>query len=49
MLSEYMELYDNWQVELSEWRLKHGYHRLTPTRAKSFAKWKQKGREREEL
>lgn len=49
MLSKYMELYDNWQIELSEWRLTHGYHRLTPTRAKSFAKWKQKGQEREEL
>lgn len=38
MLKPYMELYDNWQVDLSEWRLKNGYHRLTPTRAKAFVK-----------
>ena len=38
MLSQYMELYDGWQVDVSEWRLKHGYHRLTDTRAKKFAK-----------
>lgn len=37
MLSEYMDLYSDWQVDVSEWRLKKGYHRLTPTRAKAFA------------
>lgn len=40
MLKPYIELYDNWQVDLSEWRLKNNYHRLTPTRAKAFAKYK---------
>ena len=43
LLSRYMELYPDWQVDLSEWRLKHQYHRLTDTRAKKFAKWKQNG------
>ena len=38
MLEKYMELYPEWQVDLSEWRLKHNYHRLTDTRAKKFAK-----------
>lgn len=37
MLSKYMDLYDGWQVDVSEWRLKHNYHRLTDTRAKKFA------------
>lgn len=38
MLEQYMELYDDWQVDLSEWRLEHNYHRLTDSRAKKFAK-----------
>ena len=38
MLEKYMELYDGWQVDLSEWRLANGYHRLTDLRAKKFAK-----------
>lgn len=42
LLSKYMELYPDWQVDLSEWRLKHQYHRLTDARAKKFAGWKQK-------
>ena len=33
-----MDLYDGWQMDVSEWRLKHGYHWLTDTRAKRFAK-----------
>lgn len=37
-LSKYMELYPDWQVDVSEWRLKNGYHNLTETRAKKFAK-----------
>ena len=41
MLKPYMELYDDWQVDLSEWRLKNNYHSLTPTRAKTFAKQRQ--------
>lgn len=40
LLEKYMELYPEWQVDLSEWRLKHGYHRLTEARAKKFAKLK---------
>lgn len=39
MLKPYMELYDGWQVDLSEWRLQNNYHRLTDTRAKKFAKY----------
>lgn len=37
MLGKYMELYDGWQVDVSEWRLRHNYHRLTDTRAKKYA------------
>ena len=44
MLSKYMDLYPDWQVDLSEWRLKHQYHRLTDARAKKFAKYIQKER-----
>ena len=40
-----MELYEGWQVDLSEWRLSHNYHRLTDTRAKKFAKEKSKAGE----
>lgn len=39
LLTKYIELYDEWQVDLSEWRLANGYHRLTDTRAKKFAKY----------
>lgn len=38
LLKPYMDLYDDWQVDLSEWRLAHNYHRLTDTRAKKFAR-----------
>ena len=38
MLEKYMALYLEWQMDVSEWRLEHGYHRLTDTRAKRFAK-----------
>ena len=38
MLRKYMELYDGWQVDLSEWRLNNNYHHLTETRAKKFAR-----------
>lgn len=38
LLEQYMDLYDDWQVDLSEWRLAHNYHRLTDTRAKKFAR-----------
>ena len=38
MLEKYMDLYDGWQMDVSEWRLKNGYHRLTDARAKRFAK-----------
>lgn len=44
MLGKYMELYDGWQVDLSEWRLKHDYHRLTDLRAKKFAKDRSSGK-----
>ena len=40
MLSKYMILYDGWQVDVSEWRLKNNYHSLTDARAKKFAKEK---------
>ena len=40
LLEKYMDLYPDWQVDLSEWRLENGYHRLTDTRAKKFAKFK---------
>lgn len=39
MLKMYMELYEGWQVDLSEWRLQNNYHRLTTARAKKFAKF----------
>lgn len=39
LLLKYMEdLPANWQVELANWRREHGYHFLTETRAKRFAK-----------
>ena len=38
LLKPYMDLYDDWQVDLSEWRLAHNYHRLTDTRAQKFAR-----------
>lgn len=38
MLSSCMDLYPDWQVDVSEWRLKHNYHKLTDARAKAFAK-----------
>lgn len=38
MLEKHMDLYDGWQMDVSEWRLKNGYHRLTDARAKRFAK-----------
>lgn len=38
MLSHHMNLYPDWQVDLSEWKMEHQYHRLTETRAKTFAK-----------
>ena len=37
LLKKYMDLYPDWQVDLSEWRLEHGYHRLTDARAKRFS------------
>lgn len=42
LLEKYMELYPDWQVDLSEWRLENGYHRLTDAKAKKFAKYKKK-------
>lgn len=41
LLSQHMDLYPDWQVDLSEWRLRHRYHRLTDRRAKKFAQWRQ--------
>lgn len=38
LLEQYMDLYNDWQVDLSEWRLAHNYHRLTDTRAQKFAR-----------
>lgn len=38
LLKPYMDLYDDWQVDLSEWRLAHNYHRLTDARAKKFVR-----------
>lgn len=40
MIGRYMELYEEWQVDVSEWRLKNNYHRLTDARAGKFAKEK---------
>mgnify|MGYP003201643957 CR=1 FL=1 len=40
MIGRYMELYEGWQVDVSEWRLKKNYHRLTDARAGKFAKEK---------
>lgn len=37
MLSHYMDLYPDWQVDLSEWKMKNQYHRLTDKRAKTFS------------
>ena len=39
MLTKYMDLYPEWQVDLSEWRLEHQYHKLTDARAQKFAKY----------
>ena len=38
LLKPYMELYPDWQVDLSEWKMEKQYHRLTDRRAKAFAK-----------
>lgn len=38
ILNRYMDLYPDWQVDLSEWKMENQYHRLTETRAKAFAK-----------
>ena len=38
LLRLHMDLYENWQVDVSRWRLEHHYHELTETRAKKFAK-----------
>lgn len=38
MLSAHMDLYPEWQVDVSEWRMTHGHHTLTDARAKKFAK-----------
>lgn len=38
MLGKYMELYPDWQIDVSKWRMEHGYHALTDARAKKFAK-----------
>lgn len=40
MLGRYMELYEGWQVDVSEWRQKNNYHRLTDARAGKYAKEK---------
>lgn len=37
LLEKYMPLYPDWQVDLSNWRMKHQFHRLTDKRAKKFA------------
>lgn len=42
ILEKYMDLHPEWQVDLSEWRLENGYHRLTDARAKKFAKFMEK-------
>ena len=38
MLSKYMDLYPDWQIDVCKWRMEHGYHSLTETRAKAFTK-----------
>lgn len=38
LLSGYMALEPEWQVELSEWKLKHNVHTITDYQAKRFAK-----------
>ena len=38
LLDPYVNLSEEWQVALSEFKLKYGYHSLTETRAKKFAK-----------
>lgn len=38
MLKKYMDLYSEWQVDLSEWKIKNKFHRLTDARAKKFSK-----------
>ncbi len=38
LLVPYINLSGEWQVALSEFKLKYGYHSLTETRAKKFAK-----------
>lgn len=46
LLSPYMELYPDWQVDLSEWKMEKEYHRLTEHRAKLFAKHVEKQNEK---
>ena len=42
LLEKYMELYPDWQIDVCEWRMKKGYHSLTETRAKAFARERKK-------
>ena len=42
MLTKYMDLYPEWQVDLSQWRIEHQYHKLTDARAQKFAKYVRK-------
>lgn len=38
-ISKYTQLQANWQVELTEWKLKHNVHEITDYQAKRFSKW----------
>ena len=39
LISQYTNLSENWQVTLSEWKLRHNVHKITDYQAKRFAKW----------
>lgn len=39
LISKYIELPHEWQLELSDWKMKHDVHTITDYQAKRFAKY----------
>lgn len=41
LISHYTALLENWQADLTDWKLAHNVHEITEYQAKRFAKWYQ--------
>lgn len=39
LIEKYVDLKENWQVDLTNWKLEHNVHAITEYQAKRFAKW----------